>query len=256
MNGKHYSQTHVCELYYKTLQRFKKEHPTFIDCKFIFAPLRFIDTNQLKVHIETYKTLKAKFPDFIAGFDLVGQEDKGFPLKGFAEELIAERNNIPYFFHAGETNWNGIDSDENILDAILLGTKRIGHGFALVKHPRALEEVKKRQICIEVNPVSNQVLKLVEDMRNHPAAVLFSDNYPVVVSSDDPSFWEACPLTSDFYFAFMGIASARADLKFIKQLVLNSLKFSSMTPEEQTRAEKLWTDEWNKFLDKVIEEFN
>ena len=65
---------------------------------------------------------------------------------------------------------------------MLLGTKRIGHGFALVKYPNILKIVKKLKIGIEVNPISNQVLKLVDDLRNHPAAILFSDDYPVVIS--------------------------------------------------------------------------
>lgn len=43
------------------------------------------------------------------------------------------------------------------IDAVLLGTHRIGHGFALLKHPKVLELVKSRQIAVEVNPVSNQV---------------------------------------------------------------------------------------------------
>lgn len=48
-------------------------------------------------------------------------------------------------------------TDENILFAILLNTTRIGHAFALTKHPRLMAMVKKRDIAIEVNPISNQV---------------------------------------------------------------------------------------------------
>lgn len=68
------------------------------------------------------------------------------------------------------------------IDAVLLGTKRIGHGFAIVKYPNIMKMVKERKIGIEVNPISNQVLKLVDDLRNHPSAILFSDDYPVVIS--------------------------------------------------------------------------
>lgn len=134
-----------------------------------------------------------------------------------------------------------------------MGTKRIGHGFAAVKHPKVLEELKKRDICVEINPISNQVLKLVEDYRNHPASILFSDNYPVVVSSDDPSFWEATPLSHDFYMAFMGIASAHADLKFLKKLIMNSFKYSSLKDDEQKSAAQKWQKAWEKFCDVIIE---
>lgn len=228
-------------------------HPNFIGSKFIFAPLRFVDLQTLEKYLETYKDIKAKYPDFIAGFDLVGQEDKGFPLKGFAERLLKENENVDFLFHAGETNWFGLDTDINLVDAILLGTKRIGHGFAVVKHPKVLEEVKKRDIAIEVNPLSNQVLKLICDLRNHPAAILFSDNYPVVVSSDDPSFWEATPLSHDFYYAFMAMASAHADLRFLKKLALNSIKYSSMSAEEKEVGLRKWEMAWSEFLNRVIQ---
>lgn len=73
---------------------------------------------------------------------MVGQEDLGRPLKEFAETLLKLPEDIQFFFHAGETNWSGTKSDENLIDAILLGTKRIGHEFALVKHPELLELIK------------------------------------------------------------------------------------------------------------------
>ena len=49
-------------------------------------------------------------PKFFIGFDLVGQEDLGEPLINLAENLIQVKNltDLQYFFHAGETNWQGI----------------------------------------------------------------------------------------------------------------------------------------------------
>lgn len=47
--------------------------------------------------------------------------------------------------------------DMNLFDAILLNTSRIGHGFAITKHPVVMEIIKQKNIAIEVCPISNQV---------------------------------------------------------------------------------------------------
>lgn len=105
-----------------------------------------------------------------------------------------------------------------------MNTSRIGHGFSLYKHPVLLNLVKEKRICIEVCPISNQVLKLVSDMRNHPASYYVSQNIPMVISNDDPGFWNAKGVSYDFYYALMSLSSLEAGLSFLKQLVLNSIR--------------------------------
>ena len=78
--------------------------------------------------MRTARSLKQELPNFIAGFDLVGQEDKGVPLVDFANELRLLDKDVQLFFHAGETNWYGTSTDENLIDAVMLNTTRIGHG--------------------------------------------------------------------------------------------------------------------------------
>lgn len=122
------------------------------------------------------------------------------------------------------TDWYGTTVDENLIDAFLLGAKRIGHGYAIPKHPVILNALKPRDICLEVCPISNQVLHLVQDLRNHPATILTAENIPFVISNDDPSFWNAKGLSYDFYYAFMSFSPQDAGLAYLKQLVWNSLK--------------------------------
>uniref|UniRef100_T1GX78 Adenosine deaminase domain-containing protein n=1 Tax=Megaselia scalaris TaxID=36166 RepID=T1GX78_MEGSC len=151
-------------------------------------------------------------PNLVIGFDLHGQEDLGEPLYKYANEFFELPNTANFFFHAGETKWQG-RTDWNMMDAILLNTKRIGHGYALFKHPHLWQTVKKRDIAIEVSPISNQVMGLVWDLRNHPASFYMSEDLPVVITADDPGVWNAKGLSYDFYYAFMAMSPIDADLK-------------------------------------------
>lgn len=102
------------------------DHPDFIGVKLIYAPKRFVEN--VDKYVNTMTELSELYPDYVIGFDLVGQEDKGSPLIKFADTLNNVNPDIQFFFHAGETNWNGELTDLNIIDAVLLRTKRIGHG--------------------------------------------------------------------------------------------------------------------------------
>lgn len=50
------------------------------------------------------------------------------PLLAFKERVQELGLDLPLILHAGETLGDGSMADDNLYDAILLGTKRIGHG--------------------------------------------------------------------------------------------------------------------------------
>ncbi|XP_008216019.1 adenosine deaminase 2-like [Nasonia vitripennis] len=228
IDGSLHDVVSVTKIYKAVSDRFVHDHPGFLGAKVIFASYRKVSPQTFNNYVETFRKMKAAYPDFIIGFDLVGQEDLGHPLLNFADKLQEFGKETLFFFHAGETNWYGHATNENLYDAVLLNTKRIGHGFALLKHPKLMELVMQKKIAIELNLISNQVLELVKDMRNHPASYFFAKNFPVVVSNDDPNFWGSQGLSYDFYEAFVGIMSRDADLKALKQLAMNSITYSGL----------------------------
>lgn len=101
-------------------------------------------------------------------------EDGLKPLSYYIEDLIwfKERQkecvvSIPYLFHAGETLGDGGKADQNLYDAILLDTKRIGHGFSLPQHPLLMEICKEKQISVECCPISNELLRYTASTGTH-----------------------------------------------------------------------------------------
>lgn len=102
-------------MYVDGLNEFKAENPDLIGSKFIFAPLKAVPEETLDSYINVMIELHKKFPEYIAGFDLVGQEDKSPDLVDLAEKLLQIPDDINFFYHAGETNWYG-SIDENLVN--------------------------------------------------------------------------------------------------------------------------------------------
>ncbi|XP_055385140.1 adenosine deaminase 2-like [Condylostylus longicornis] len=249
--NRNYSSLEVLNELEQIVKDFKKTHPDFIGMKIIYAKKNNANKAEMCKRIDTFKELYKAKPNILIGFDIVGQEDLGEPLQKFIDELSELPEGANFFFHAGETNWFG-KTDLNMLDAILLNTRRIGHAYALAKHPQLWDTIKSRKIAIEVNPISNQILGYIWDLRNHPAAFYIAEDLPLIISGDDPGIWNGKALSYDFYYAFMSFTSAHADLRVLKQFALNSIRYAILTPEEKRQFNKIFSKKWDKFIDEII----
>lgn len=92
---------------------------------------------------------------------------------------------IPFLFHCGETLDVGTDTDGNLVDALVLGSKRIGHGFALPRHPGIMRMMKERNVCVEVCPISNEILGLTPRISGHAVYSLLAENMPCTINTDN-----------------------------------------------------------------------
>ena len=54
----------------------------------IYAPYRNADPTEATIYIQNAVKLVNTYPDFILGFDVVGQEDLGRPLVDFLPEIL------------------------------------------------------------------------------------------------------------------------------------------------------------------------
>uniref|UniRef100_A0A182N9L1 Adenosine deaminase n=1 Tax=Anopheles dirus TaxID=7168 RepID=A0A182N9L1_9DIPT len=254
-DGKEYGPVEVAQILHRIVDEFRRQHSTFHGVKLILAKHKNMSDGELDSALKLYESLSTTFPGFVTGFDLVGQEDSNRSLKSFASLLMQPpiSSGLPrYFFHAGEIVGYFSEANENVIDAVLLDAKRIGHGYALMKHPILWHAVRRKQIVLEVCPISNQVLGLVRDLRNHPASFYIAQNIPITITSDDPGFWDATGVTFDFYYAFMAFAP-QVGLGFLKQLIWDSIRYSSLSDEERRNVTIIMETQWDAFVRELTD---
>ncbi len=234
----------------------KKEYPDFT-LKLIIAANKGIkkDPASVKDNVENMIYLKENIKDefdpnniveFIVGFDLVGAEDDGHQLIEYSKyinEMRKDGKEFDLYFHAGESV---LPDSQNMVDAYLLGSKRIGHGLNLYRFPDLMEKIKEKQIALEVCPISNQLLRYCYDLRTHPAVEYLKRDVPFTICSDDPLAFNTTGLSYDFFEA---IAGWHLGIAQIKQLCINSIKYSAASDSEKNKMMSNWEKEWNEFVE-------
>ena len=265
----------------ESLAQFKKSESgkSFRGARIIWTPIRRQDNRQIAKSMKTCIAMKKRFPALISGFDFVAQEDLGRPLSSlvplvfwFRKECHEASVELPFFFHAGECLGDGDSTDNNLFDAILLGTRRIGHGYSLFKHPLLIDMVKDKQILVESCPISNEILRLSSSILSHTLPALLSRNVACSLNNDDPAVLGhgRNGLTHDFWQCFM--AWENFGLEGLGTVAENSLKWSCFEDQGQkewmkdlteaymakgVKAKMLraWRDEWEKWAQWVCLEF-
>ncbi|MFS4457374.1 adenosine kinase [Maribacter sp. 2304DJ31-5] len=218
----------------------------------IYSSFKFFDVPVIENKITEAIRLKKKYPRTIVGFDLVAEEDAWNSLvyykKCWDSLTILENQykiDLPLILHAGESLSL---SNSNLFDAILLNTKRIGHGLNLAYFPELVEQVIEKDILVELNPLSNTLLGYVKDPRNHPARTLMKYGVQCSISSDDPGVFGYEGLSYDFWYAFV---HWELDLKSLKKLVFNSIEYSSLEMERKKRAITKLNQDWDIFVEST-----
>lgn len=118
-----------------TLTAIKKLYPYF-ELRIIITGLKLIGRPHIDLMLKDLIEGR-KYSNLIAGFDMVNEEDFTPPILEFLYDILNGKkldngHKLPCFFHCGETHDR---KNENLYDAILLDSKRIGHGFQLFLHP-------------------------------------------------------------------------------------------------------------------------
>lgn len=89
-------------------------------------------------------------------------------------------------------------------------------------------------LSVEVNLSSNKYLLQI-DYKEHPLKTFIELGWPVVLGTDDPSVWPESELRNEFEIAIRyEHIHARSQLR---QLVLNSMKYSFLESERRKQLE-------------------
>ncbi|KAL5114127.1 hypothetical protein ACEQ8H_007971 [Pleosporales sp. CAS-2024a] len=249
------------------LKKEKRLHKFPFGLKIIYCTPRSIPKKMMQEQMKLCIELKEAFPHLICGFDLVGAEDRPNHIGFYKEELVAfkktceARNiDIPFLFHAGETLLDtGGSSDpnnSNLYDAVVLESKRIGHGFALMKHPHLIDKFKKTKespgICIELCPISNELLHLCRNIKEHPFPELLAAGIPCTLNSDNPSLFSNS-MSHEFYQIMVGAPTI--SLYSWKQLARWSLEYSCLSVAEIQQGQTILASDWKLFCKFVKDEY-
>ncbi|MEQ9301742.1 MAG: hypothetical protein RIF33_24390 [Cyclobacteriaceae bacterium] len=250
----YYNEDSIVQIFKKLEADLQKDHPKF-SLKLIYTDLRFRDRAAIAKSFTAAYALRAQYPEIIKGFDLVAHEDAGngtmHYLNAWLKSDSLERAHgidMPFYFHDGESSWY---SNKNLYDAVLLGSKRIGHGLNLELFPSLIEQVIEQDICLEVSPISNQVLGYVEDLRMHPANALIRKGVQITISSDDPAIYQYEGLTYDYWSILL---AWQLDLRSLKKLSMNGILYSTLTDDEKSTAMGYWEADWKEFIDIILTE--
>eukprot|EP00656_Telonema_subtile_P026091 TRINITY_DN28078_c0_g1_i1.p1 TRINITY_DN28078_c0_g1~~TRINITY_DN28078_c0_g1_i1.p1 ORF type:complete len:533 (-),score=106.28 TRINITY_DN28078_c0_g1_i1:31-1629(-) len=209
---------------------------------FVMALLRFEDEAIMERALQETVRLRQKYgPDVILGFDIDDEEDRFNTIAYYAPEFV--QFNLSFFFHAGETrrDLHGLD---NVYSALALNASRVGHGFSLRENPSLQRVMAERGTGLEVCPLSNQILRLVTGLDDHPAYGFAAAGVPLSLSPDDPIIYGYTGVTPDYTSAMW---AWNLTLPWIKQAAMNSM-ITAAGPASHPEAMQAWEVKWDSWV--------
>jgi adenosine deaminase/aminodeoxyfutalosine deaminase len=169
--------------------------------------------------------LKPSHPSII-GIGLGGDERLAGSQAFAAIYAQAAQAGLKLTNHAGETT-----GPEAIREALQIGSQRIGHALSAINDFHLLQDLKERQIPLELNPTSNLRTGVCPTYAVHPLRKYFDAGLLVSLNSDDPAFFGS-DLANEFLLAHREQGFTRDELC---QLAANSIRSSFLPDMEKTK---------------------
>ena len=181
--------------------------------------------------------------DLFVAVNMVGREDndKGYPLRFLdtMRDLRRQYSGVKLSIHAGEVD----EPNYHVRDTLLLGADRIGHGNNLITDDDTMRLMRHGPYLVEINLISNLLLKYVSDYSEHPFPEYLRSGIPVALSTDDRGMWDST-MTDEFYVA---VKEFNLSWNEVKTLSRNSLQYSFVQADEKARLLSDFRERMAKF---------
>jgi len=179
----------------------------------IFDAVRHFSVEEAERVFRKAVELKPAHPAII-GIGLGGDERRTGSAPFRALFAQAAQAGLRLTNHAGETT-----GPEAIWEALAIGSERIGHALSALNDPNLLQELKAREVPLELCPTSNLRTGVCHSFAAHPLRRLFDLGLMVTLNSDDPAFFGS-DLEGEFLLAHTEQDFTRDELR---QLAVNSI---------------------------------
>ncbi|MGA3009598.1 MAG: adenosine deaminase [Terracidiphilus sp.] len=165
--------------------------------------------------------LKHAHPSII-GIGLGGDERRtgSEPFRALYAE--AARAGLRLTNHAGETT-----GPEAIWEALAIGSERVGHALSALQDEKLVDDLKAREVPLELCPTSNVRTGVCPSIAAHPLRRLFDLGLLITLNSDDPAFFGS-DLASEYLLAHTEQGFTRDELR---RLARNSFRASFLPAE-------------------------
>lgn len=176
--------------------------------------------NQPKVQLQKILDFTLQNRAVFIGADLADNESAADPndFKEIFDRL--HEAGVPITIHAGETP--DALSANRVKDSIeILHARRIGHGIQSIQSLPVMDLIRKKNVHLEVCPISNVLTKAFSNRSTHPFVELYKAGLSLSVNSDDPGIFNTY-LSDDYSYLIRTSSLVSDDFRKINKMAYDA----------------------------------